>query len=105
MNSSNVSAAAGEREENASQALGGGGGQVPDPPKAAFPTRGLFRGTGPSRDARRPVTGAGTPEWRGPKGLRAAVVGAHLAGGAWVRRRSPFVRRVAAGSARTAAVT
>lgn len=61
----------------------GGGGQVLDPPKPAFPTRGLFRGAGLSWDAQRPVkaVGAGTPAWKGLMGLWEAVVGACLARG------------------------
>lgn len=61
----------------------GGGGQVLDPPKIAFPTRGLFRGVGLSWDARRPITAAavGAPAQRGPTGLWEAAVGVCLMGG------------------------
>lgn len=45
MNSSNVSATAGERQENASQALGEGG-KVPDPPEIALSNKGLIQGCG-----------------------------------------------------------
>lgn len=69
----------------------GGGGQVLDPPKPAFPTRGLFRGAGPSWDAQRPIKAVGvrTPAWKGPNGLWEVVVGDCLAGGARVRRWGP----------------
>lgn len=98
MNSSNVSATASEQEENALQALGEGG-QVLDPPKIAFPTRGLFRAVGLSWDAQRPVTvvGAGTPAERGPMRLREAVAGASWQGGTGCSGGDPFVRRAAPG--------
>lgn len=69
----------------------GGGGQLPDPPHRALPTRDSFKGVRPSWDAERPVTatGAQVPRWRGPKGLRVVVVGARC-GGSPVRHRRPL---------------
>lgn len=98
MNSSNVSATASEQEENALQALGEGG-QALDPPKIAFPTRGLFRAVGLSWDAQRPVTvvGEGTPAQEGLMGLWEVVAGTPWQGGTRCSDGDPFVRRAAPG--------
>lgn len=97
MNSSNVSATAGERKGNASQALGEGG-RFSDPPEIAFPTRGLLRGAGLSRDAQRVVAagGAGAPSQRGQGGCGGQRWGPAWRGwGAGCGSGDPFVRRAA----------
>lgn len=68
MNSSNVSAAAGEREENASQTLGGGGGAGPGPSQSSIPNKGLIQGHGTEPGCSETRHGSGNTRVEGAKG-------------------------------------
>lgn len=91
MNSSNVSATACEREENASQALGEGAG--PGPSQNSLSNKGLIQGRGAELGSSETSYGSGNgsacPE--GPTGLQETTAEALLAaGGARVWRWGPF---------------
>lgn len=81
MNSSNVSAAAGEREENASQALGGGGGAGPGPSQSSIPNKGLIQGHGAEPGCSETRHGSGNTRVEGAKGAAGSSGGGSPRGG------------------------
>lgn len=98
MNSSNVSATAGEREENASQALGEGG-EGPGPSQNSPFQQGTYsRVQGLSSGMLRDPLQCWEREWLhggGQRGCGRWQWGPVWLGGAWVWQWGPFCRRAA----------